>query len=440
MNFKNRIIGSGNEDPHALLPNPKNFRKHPKGQNAALMGALQEVGWIQQVIVNKASGMLVDGHLRAEIAKENNETSIPVLYVDLTPDEESMALATIDPIAAMANTDKVKLEALLNSIGTSNDAIKDFIADLAKREGVTLAGQPLPNDPGPGENKAEELQKKWKTAVGQIWILGKHRIACGSCTDAVIVDKLMEKNKAVCMWTDPPYGVDYAKKNASLNRADKGRRSEDEIENDGAAGLPALLSGSFSVADTILIEGAPIYVAHPSGDKQILFDTAFHAIKNWHHHETLIWVKNTMVLGHCDYHHQAEPILFGSKGNAPAWYAESDAKYHNEHEPIIYGWKGKKRFWYAGRDQVSVFAIDRPMKNGDHPTMKPPELVEACLRNSTRRDDIVYEPFSGSGTTLIACERLKRKCRAVELSPGYVAVAIERWQVMTGKKPVLSED
>lgn len=138
MNYKNRIVGSGSEDPNILIPNPKNFRKHPKAQSQALSGALGQIGWIQQVIVNKTTGNLVDGHLRVEMAKQSNEPEVPVLYVELTEAEERLALITLDPVAAMAETDKEKLEELMNSIETTNVDIMNFIEDLAIKEGIVI--------------------------------------------------------------------------------------------------------------------------------------------------------------------------------------------------------------------------------------------------------------------------------------------------------------
>jgi hypothetical protein len=136
MNYKNRIIGSGTEDPQILIPNPKNFRKHPKNQNDALSGVLSDLGWIQQVIVNKTTGNVIDGHLRIELAKSQSEKSIPVLYVELSESEEALALAVLDPISAMAQTDKEKLAELLGSIESTDVDVMNFIEELAIKEGI----------------------------------------------------------------------------------------------------------------------------------------------------------------------------------------------------------------------------------------------------------------------------------------------------------------
>ena len=142
MNFKNRIIGSGTENVSNIIANPKNFRKHPKVQKSALSGVLEQVGWVQQVIINKSTGNLLDGHLRVEIAKANQEETIPVIYVELTTDEEALVLATIDPIGAMATIDKGNIEKLLSEINTQitlDDRLADFVKDFAKQQGIDLS-------------------------------------------------------------------------------------------------------------------------------------------------------------------------------------------------------------------------------------------------------------------------------------------------------------
>jgi len=183
-----------------------------------------------------------------------------------------------------------------------------------------------------------------------------------------------------------------------------------KFANDMAESLPALLKDVFGIMDTVLINGASIYIAHPQGKLGLLFGQAIIDV-GWHLHETLIWVKDTFVLGHCDYHYQ--------------------------HEPIYYGWKGKNRKWYVGRDKSTIFEIPRPKRSIEHPTMKPIELIEAHLENSTRKGDLVLDPFCGSGSTLIACERMARKARCVEIEPAYIAVTLERWHQMTDKMPSL---
>lgn len=264
----------------------------------------------------------------------------------------------------------------------------NMVKEEEKGEGE---GEPVPE---PKFELGEALVEKWEVEFGQLWRVGDHWLMCGDSRNEVDVALLFEERTAACMWTDPPYGVDYT------------GRTKDKLKIDGddEFDLPDLLKRSFGLADKYLAEGAPIYVCHPAGKLSIEFSAAF-INAGWHFHETLVWVKDSMVLGHSDYHYQ--------------------------HEPILYGWKmGKARNWYAGRDRVSVFEVPRPKRSTEHPTMKPVELVEMQLSNSTIMRDWVYDPFLGAGSTAIACERLGRCCLGMDKDPIYFAVTLERLSEM----------
>jgi DNA modification methylase len=397
--WRNRIIGHGEEAPDQLLANPRNFRIHPKGQQDALLGVMREVGIVDDVIVNKATGFVVDGHLRVALAISERQPTIPVKYVDLTEQEETLILATFDPISAMAASDKGQLDVLLRDVQSGEAAVQAMLGELAKASGLDYGKEPK-EAPEPQSDKAAELQAKWGTQKGQVWELGQHRIACGDSTDAAHIARLMGGAKADCMWTDPPYGVEYVGKTKDALT----------IENDGADGLDALLQGLFAVADSVLVDGAAIYIAHPAGALSVTFGHRFLA-QGWRLHETLVWVKDSMVLGHADYHYKHEPILYGYKpGN---------------------GRRGRGgQGWYGGNDQVSVFEVPRPKRSEAHPTMKPPELVRPMLQNSCPAGGLVYEPCCGSGSTMVAAEQLGMWCFASELSPAYCAVVLERLAAM----------
>jgi DNA modification methylase len=262
-------------------------------------------------------------------------------------------------------------------------------------------------DAEPQISRADELAKEWNVKAGQLWELGDHRLLCGDSMSSSDVSKCMGSDVADMMWTDPPYGVSYV----------GGTKDALTIQNDGADDLDHLLAGAFGCASDVLKDGAAIYVSHPACANSVVFGVAFIAA-GWRLHETLVWAKDSMVLGHSDYHYKHEPILFGYKAGG--------------------GRRGRGgEGWYGDNSQTSVFEVPRPSRSEDHPTMKPVALVEIMIRNSSARGHVVYEPFSGSGTTLIACEQLGRKCRAIEISPGYVAVALQRFKDATGKEPNL---
>jgi DNA modification methylase len=245
-----------------------------------------------------------------------------------------------------------------------------------------------------------------------LWKLGEHRLLCGDSTKAEDVERLMQGERAALMWTDPPYGVNYVGKTADALT----------IENDGAEGLPALLAGAFAQATDALKPGSPFYIAHPPGALCIAFGQAI-LEAGWRFHQTLIWCKDAMVLGHSDYHFQHEPIYYG-------WTQGEGRSGRGNHD-------GTR--WQGDHSQVSVFHVDRPKRSEEHPTSKPVELVGQMVSNSSRPGDAVYEPFGGSGSTLIACEQLARRARVLELSAHYADVILARWEAATGKQAELLE-
>jgi site-specific DNA-methyltransferase (adenine-specific) len=241
---------------------------------------------------------------------------------------------------------------------------------------------------------------------GDLYQLGKHRLLCGDSTNQSDVDRLMDGAKAHCMWTDPPYGVSYVGKTKRALT----------IKNDGAVDLATLLEAAFACAQSALLPGSPIYVAHPPGALSVTFGNAFLAA-GWRLHQTLVWDKGTMVMGHSDYHYSHEPIFYG--------YTPGQGRT---------GRGGKN--WYGDNSQISVLAFPKPSRSETHPTMKPLALVEHCLKNSSRPEDLVLDLFAGSGSTLMACETTGRACRTIELDPAYVDVIVARYEASTGQKAV----
>jgi site-specific DNA-methyltransferase (adenine-specific) len=245
---------------------------------------------------------------------------------------------------------------------------------------------------------------------GDVWILGRHRLLCGDSTDVTAVEAMLDGDRCDAMWTDPPYGVDYVGKT----------RDALTIRNDGADTLPDLLAGAFATATVALKPGAPVYVAHPPGPLSLAFTQAF-LNAGWLWRQNLIWVKDAMVLGRSDYHYRHEPILYGFTDPEPGSGRLG---------------RGGDR-WYGDNAQTSVLLIPKPPRSEDHPTMKPVELVTRCLANSCRPGGLVYEPFGGSGTTLLAAHTTGRSARISELDPRYADVIARRFQEHTGEQPIL---
>ncbi len=263
-------------------------------------------------------------------------------------------------------------------------------------------------DPPAQVDKASELMAKWATQTGQVWQIGPHRMVCGDCRDETVVGRLWPKGgpKLRMVWTDPPYGVDYAAKNAYLNRADRGNRVQTPIENDSltAAETGIVFKRSLEVAKKFAEAGAACYATVPAGPLLVHFVQALTAA-GFGYHAQLIWVKHQFVIGMADYHHRFEPILYG-------WLPDA------------------AHYFVKDRTQDDVFEVAKPQASEFHPTTKPIELIARMIANSSRPGEIVFDPFCGSGSTLLAAHQLERIGYGVELSPAYIAVVLERFAAL----------
>lgn len=401
--WQNRIVGYDNVPPDQLLANPMNFRVHPKRQQDALNGSLNELGWLQDIIVNRVTDHVLDGHLRVQLALRNAEPTVPVKYVEISEDEERLALAIFDPITYMAETDAAQLDALLQQVNTGEAALQGVLAELA--EGAGLYQDKPAVDAAPQIDRAEELRVKWGVETGQLWQLGDHRLICGDCTDAAVVARVLRGDVPLLMVTDPPYGVNYDP-NWRNEAAEKGllayaARRVGKVDNDDRIDW----SDAYS-----LFPGDVAYTWSPPGDHVILTGLALqdcgYEIRN-----QIMWRKPHFPISRGHYTYQHEPCWYGVK-------------------------KGRTAHWIGDANASTVWDISLDKNvDGGHGTQKPLECMARPIRNHD--SEFVYEPFSGSGTTIIACEQLVRRCRAVEISPGYVGVALQRFYDATQKLPVL---
>jgi DNA modification methylase len=385
-------------DPKELKENPKNWRKHPSAQAAGLDGVLTEVGWITSVILNERTGHLVDGHLRVELALRNGESSVPVVVVDLSQEEEDAILASFDPISAMAKTNHEALAALIAGITSTNPAVKDLI-DRIKRQ--TNISSPMKGDDTAAARGESDVH------LGDVFVLGDHRLMCGDSTDPEDVKILLAGASIDEMITDPPYGVDYG--SVEEMRHD-GKGIREGIKNDESLEKARMVwDYAFKNAYANMADGAPVYVFGPQGIN--LFSLAESVMAaEFEIHQQIVWNKNRFVFGRSDY------------------------KY--KHEMILYGWKKGVHPWYGGGNEVSIWDCDSPQKSELHPTQKPVALYERAIINSSEIGEAIYDPFAGSGTLIAACEAKKRKGYAMELDPVFCASIISRWEQQTGKKAV----
>ena len=411
--IRDRVVELRRVRAKDLVPNPKNWKHHPKAQVDALRGLLGELGNADALLVRELPDqrlMLIDGHLRAE-TMPNEE--VPVLVLNLNEGESDKLLLTLDPLAGMAVADSERLDALLDSVRTNDPAIQALLDDLRAQEGLLLENLNELADPEPQVDKAEELRCKWGTEAGQLWQAGPHRLVCGDSRDPDTIGRLWEGGRKFRMlWCDPPYGVDYAGKNELLNRTDRGNRIQKPIANDelGPQAVAALFRDVLRQALAYAAKGAACYATVPSGTLLPHFIAAFDDSGFTFKH-LLVWIKQHFVIGMSDY----QP----------------------RHEPVLYGWREDgPHFFIPDRSQTSVFEVDKPYASDLHPTTKPVALMARMIANSSRPGETVYDPFCGSGSTIVAAAQLKRVGYGCELDPGYLAVELERLASL-GLKPEL---
>ena len=356
--------------------------------------------------------MLIDGHLRAET--QAPDALLPVLVLDVTEEEADKILLTFDPLGSMAEADSQRIRTLLQTVRSDDEAVRELLRRTAGDRLWEILHPEEVKEVEVAAVRANELRIKWRTEGGQLWQVGPHRIICGDCTSSDIVARLWSDGplRSRMIWTDAPHGVDYANKNRNLNKRDDGNRIQKRMDNDdlSQAETGALFRGGLSVASQYCERGACVYASVPVGALLVYFIRALEQA-GFGFRSTLVWVKNHFVIGRSDY--------------------------QLRHELILYGWlPNGAHLWNGGRSQDSVFEVDRPRVSNLHPTTKPIELIARMISNSSRPGELVYDPFSGSGSTVVAAHQLGRIGYACEIDPAYLAVSLERLS-MLGLKPGL---
>jgi DNA modification methylase len=374
---------------------PRNPRR---GDLEMIKHSLRCHGPYRPLIVNRRTKEVVAGNHLLLAMRELGYEMAPVWFVDV--DEETAArIVLIDNRASdVAGYDSAELLELLSSLpGLDGTGYGEQDLDALLEE---LGPPPLE------EEELPPLPAKPRTRSGELLVLGEHVLACGDAGNPNTYPLLLEGSCAELLVTDPPWGVNY------LGKTERKLR----IENDAVEGLAELLGSAFACADSVLLPGAPLYVFSPGGPNALLFAQAF-VDCGWLLRQQLVWVKNTIVLGRSDYHYRHEPILYGFKPGGAGRLGR--------------GGSG----WFGDNKQSSVLEVERPRASREHPTTKPPELLEMLIANSSRRRALVLDPFAGSGSTLVACERLRRRARLVEIEPAYCDVIAERYRRLTGNEP-----
>lgn len=386
----------------------KNPNRMSAKQFESLKASIQKYGFLVPVILNKEL-ILADGAHRTKAAKELGLESIPAYVVDANDIDRRILRQILNKIKGehRFELDKEDFELLrtkelesFQSLFSLIDYDKNIQKYLNETEYKEIKDEDdIPEDPPTRVKK------------GEIWQLGDHRLICGDSTDKSQLEALLEGNKPILLVTDPPYGVSYADKNKFLNSLDKGNCVQKDIINDHKTPeeMKIIWTKAFLNLYELTDQSCSYYIFGPQGGELLLL--LFQSIleSNWQLKHMMIWVKNNIVLGRSDYNYQ--------------------------HEPILYGWKEKHNF-YGRAGESSIWNIDKPTKSKLHPTMKPVSLISKCILNSSKPQDIVIDVFGGSGSTLIACEKLDRKCYMMELDQKYCDIIVSRWEKYTNKKAV----
>ena len=382
------------------------YARNPRKNDAAvdrMAASIAEFGFKIPMLA-RSNGEVVDGHLRLKAAQKLGLTEIPVVRCDeWTPAQVKAFRLLVNRSVTWADWDDelLKLELLdlrgldfdLTLTGFDLSEIDAYMASELPSEGLT------------DEDAVPEVEEQAISATGDLWVLGNHRLLCGDATVTADVQRLMGGDAADCVFTDPPYNVDYDGYTEEKLKI-KGDRLPD-------AAFQQFLVAAFRSYRGVAKLGASLYVCHPSS-WQREFQNALESA-GFHVRCQIIWGKNTFAWG------------FG--------------RYKFQHEPIFYCHvAGQSDAWYGDKSQSTLWQEKKPAANRLHPTMKPVELVERALRNSSKAGDIVADLFGGSGSTLIGCERCGRHARLMELDPKYSDVICRRWQEYTGKVAILDAD
>lgn len=439
-----------------LLPagyNPRKDLKPGDQDYENLKRSIQEFDYIDPVIWNEQTGHVVGGHQRLKVLRDLGYQEIDVSVVNLSLEKEKALNVGLNKINGEWN--EKALEELLREIttfdidmgltGFSDDELGRLLHPKHEivEDDFDLEGH-IERNPDPN------------IKLGDVFMLGKHRLMCGSSTDMSDVKVLMDERLADMIFTDPPYNVNYGEKAEMLGNYEKGHRITSKILNDNMSdeSFYTFLFDFYTCAIEVTKKGGAIYVCH-SDTEGVNFRTAFKAA-GWDLKQCLIWVKNAIVMGRQDHHWKHEPILYGWRpGAAHKWNGDRKQSTVIQESPAVVIEKKKDGFTLTFDSGMNTIVFDvpsyevkkefddsetttwffnKPLKSALHPTMKPIAIPGRAIKNSSKPGDIVFDGFGGSGSTLMAAEQLERSCFIMELDPVYCDVIITRWEQFTDQK------
>lgn len=389
-----------------VIPYARNPRRNEQAI-AKVAASIKEYGFRQPIVVDEEM-VIIAGHTRLQAAQQLGLTKVPVhTATGLTATQVKAYRLADNRTAQEAEWDDELLGLELGEL-----AEQGFDLDLTGFDGDELEKLLAEIDEG-GLTDDDDVPEAPETPVskpGDVWVLGNHRLICGDSTDVAVLDTLLDGQLVDMVFTDPPYNVNYGDTAKDKIRAKGGAKAGRKIMNDNLGNeFEAFLTDA--CANMLRVTKGALYICMSSSELDTLQSAFRSSGGKWS--TFIIWAKNTFTLGRSDYQRQ--------------------------YEPILYGWKeGNDHYWCGARDQGDVWFFNKPQKNDLHPTMKPVELVCQAVKNSSKSKDIVLDSFGGSGSTLIACEKLGRYARLIELDPAYCDVIVKRWEEFTGKSAVLA--
>lgn len=392
-----------------LIPYANNARTHSDEQVAQIAASIREFGFNNPVLIAE-DDTIIAGHGRVMAARKLNLSEVPCLRLShLTETQRKAYILADNKLALNAGWENNLLSLELTELADSGFDITltgftqeemDALKPIEVTEGLT------------DEDATPEVPEEPVTRLGDVWLLGKHRLMCGDSTSIEQAEKLMDGVKVDMVFTDPPYNVAYE------GRGEKNKLGKIKNDDMSDESFEQFCRDVFATYHAVMKPLACIYVCHPDSQTgpKLAFEKTFGEL--FKKSSTLIWVKQSAGMGWQDYRAQHEPILYGWKegGSGKHFYC---------------GDRSKTTVWKIGRDAQASYV---------HPTQKPVALPEEAIKNSSKGEDVVLDLFGGSGSTLIACEKTGRINRSMELDPKYCDVIVKRWQDFTGKKATLESD
>lgn len=381
-----------------LVPWEDNPRNNDQAVDE-IANSIKRFGWTNPILARLEDNMVIAGHTRLKAAVALGMNRVPVRFLDVDPVQARLIAIADNKLGERADWNDELLSQVLSDFSDEDLHGLGFDDDELDR----LLGEDT--DTFDVDEDTPEVEDVVHSVLGEVYQLGQHRLMCGDCTDIEQVEILMNGHQADLYLTDPPYNIDLHYDNEIEDKHSKQRRKDGlSVMNDKMSfeQFNIFLESTFRNADTVMKSGCSYYIFHAdNGDAGLSFRLSAHNI-GWKIRKTLIWVKSRITFCRHNYHYQ--------------------------HEPCLFGWKcGSGHKWYNDRKQSTTLFYDKPSANIDHPTMKPIELFCYLIANSTKKGDLVFDSFGGSGTSIIASALKNRVCYTMELSPAYCDVIRRRW-------------